>query len=83
MTKIFRHSILNALVRNGFFGLVRIGRDIRERRDHDHKAVLHIVKADLCIRLVILAVLLQVGVNRINKCVSHCFFGRTAVFEPA
>ena len=58
MAEHLGHGLLNALVGDGLFGLVLVRGLGREGGDDNNQAVLHILKGNLALRLVVLAVLL-------------------------
>ena len=77
-----RHGLLDELVRNGLLCLVFVGGDGRKAvRDQD-QAVLHVLKVDLALALLILTLLLDVGINGGGEGALGRLFRRAAVLQP-
>ena len=53
------------------------------KRQHQHKAVLYVLKTDFALVLEIATVLLEIGVDLCHKRRPHRLFRRTAVLEEA
>ena len=75
-------DVLHRQVRNGLLRLVLVGGDGRKAvRDQD-QAVLHVLKVDLALALLILALLLDVGVDGGGEGALGRLFRRAAVLQP-
>ena len=77
-----RHGLLDKFIRNGLLRLVLVGGDGRKAvRDQD-QAVLHVLKVDFALALLILALLLDVGVDGGGEGALGRLFRRAAVLQP-
>ena len=78
----FRHRLLNEFVVDRLFRLVFVGRDGRKAVRDEDQAVLHVLKADLALALLVLALLLDVGVDGRGEGALRGLFRRAAVLQP-
>ena len=82
MAEHLHHSLLDALVGDGLLRLVLIGGLVGKGGNDNHQAVLHILKGDLALILVVLVVLLQIGVDLVDKGVAHRLVRGASVLQP-
>ena len=73
---------MDALVGDGLFRLVLVRGLGGEGGNHKDQAVLHILKGDFALVLIVLVVLFEVGVNLIHKGVAHSLVRGAAVLQP-
>ena len=76
------HGLLDEAVVDGLLGLVLVRRLGGEAVGHQHQAVLDVLPLDGTLVFVVLALLLDVGVDRAGKRAAGSLFGRAAVLEP-
>ena len=77
-----RHSLLDKAVVDGLLGLVFVGRLGGEAVGHQYQAVLDVLPLNAALVFVVLALLLDVGVDGASQSTAGRLLGRTAVLEP-
>ena len=77
-----RHSLLDKAVVDGLLSLVFVGRLGGEAVGHQHQAVLDVLPFDAALVFVVLALLLNVGIDGAGQSTTGGLLGRTAVLEP-
>ena len=77
-----RHGLLDKAVVDGLLGLVFVGRLGGEAVGHQHQAVLDVLPLNAAFVFVVLALLLDVGIDGAGQSAAGCLLGRTAILEP-
>ena len=76
------HGLLDKAVIDGLLSLVFVGRLGGEAVGHQHQAVLDILPLNAALVFVVLALILDVGIDGAGQSAAGGLFGRTAVLEP-
>ena len=76
------HGLLDKAVIDGLLGLVFVGRLGGEAVGHKHQAVLDVLPFNAALVFVVLALLLNVGIDGAGQSTAGGLLGRTAVLEP-
>ena len=76
------HGLLDKAVVDGLLGLVFVGCLGGETVGHEHQAVLDVLPLNATLVFVVLALLLNVGIDGAGQSTASRLFGRAAVLEP-
>ena len=76
------HGLLDKAVIDSLLGLVFVGRLGGEAVGHQHQAVLDILPLNAALVFVVLALILDVGIDGAGQSAAGGLFGRAAVLEP-
>ena len=82
LLKECRHRLLDKAVIDGLLSLVFVGRLGGEAVGHQHQTVLDVLPLNAALVFVVLALLLDVGIDGAGQSTTGGLFGRTAVLEP-